>query len=270
MIRHPHIGMAFTFALIASTACISVKAIAQQAAPDQQSQRQESPTATTATPDPAEQTARGRLADAKAVLKLSTEQEKLWSPVEDAVRNLQERTRDLRSSFSDVRPNDQIERLRRLSELSTQRGDALKRLADAVQPLWATLSDEQKRDLPRFVGVAAERTDQDRMMGRGRNSSDDRSVGRQRYGGGWRDDDRHYGEDSRHGSSDDGRRQGRDDVQGLRDRDDDQRRDRVDGYSRWGSQDQDDVRPRSREWDRNRRGFDRRSERDRCRCYDRD
>ena len=121
--------MALTLALIASTACIPVKAIAQQAAPDQQSQRQESPTAT---PDPAEQTARGRLADAKAVLKLSTEQEKLWSPVEDAVRNLQERTRELRSSFGDVRPNDQIERLRRLSELSTQRGDAFKRLADAV------------------------------------------------------------------------------------------------------------------------------------------
>lgn len=251
MIKHIPVAAAVILALIASTACIPVKANAQQAAPAQQSQQQES-SATTAGKD--EQPAQGRFADSKASLKLSTEQEKLWAPVEDAMRNLQERRRTLRSSSGDDRPNDQIERLRRTAELSTQRGDALKRLADAIQPLWATLSDEQKRELPRIVSVATGQGDQDRMTGRGRNADDDRSMDRRRQGGDRRDDDGYSDEDHGRGSGG-GQRHGRND---------DQRRDRVDGYSRRGSQD--DDRPRSSEWHRDRRDFDRRSERDRCCC----
>ena len=285
MITPTPIMIAFTSVLIASTACISANAYAQ--ARDQQSQRQDSGTAN---PDEDEQNARGRRADVKASLKLSTEQEKLWGPVEDAVRNLKERTRDLGSS-GDPRLNEQIERLRRFGELSTQRADALKKLADAVQPLWATLSDEQKRDLAHFVSITARRQfemmrerrglriredgeetrdlgrrGQDRMMGRGRNSADDRSMGRPRRDDDWRDEGLHFGENGRRGWS--GQRQEQDDVRGRRDHEDDQRRDHVDGYSHRGWQD--DYRPRSREWDRGRRDFHQRSERDRCGCDDRD
>ena len=64
---------------------------AQQPMPYQPSQRQELPAVRDPQPVP------DRLANIKARLRLSTEQEKLWGPVEDAVRNLQARTRDLRS-----------------------------------------------------------------------------------------------------------------------------------------------------------------------------
>jgi hypothetical protein len=258
MVKHIPIAMAFTLALVASTACIPVNANAQQAAPAQQNQQQESPAATTGKD---EQPAQGRLGDAKSGLKLSTEQEKLWGPVEDAMRNLQEKSRTLRSSSGDDQPTDQIGRLRRTAELSTQRGEALKRLADAVQPLWATLSDEQKRELPRIVGVATGQDDQDRM-GRGRGADDDRSMDRRRQGRDRRDDDGYSNENGRSGSGG-GQRYGRDD---------DQRRDRTDGSSRRGSQDdyrhdyRHDDRPRSREWNRDRRDFHRHSERHRDCC----
>jgi hypothetical protein len=202
-------------------------------------------------------------------LKLSAEQEKLWGPVEEALRNLQERTRDLRSSFGPGQPDDQIERLRRLGDLSAQRGDALKRLADAIQPLWATLSDEQKRELPRFVRVAAGQTDEDRMSGRGRDPGDRPGMEYRRRGGEGSDDPRGRmmgrGDEPNDQMSMGRRRQGG--YRGDRDQryeGSEQRGDRFGGY--WGSQQ--DSRPR--EFDRDRRDFDRRSDSDGCRCYDRD
>ena len=256
MLRLPQIAKVFLLALLSSIAC---EAAAQQAVPNQPSQRQELPAARDPQPMP------DRLANPKARLRLSTEQEKLWGSVEEAVRDLQARTRDLRSfSLAEVDQDDQVGRLRRLGELSAQRADALKRMADAVQPLWATLSNEQKREMPRFAGVAA-RDDLDRAPHRGRRNFDDDD--RRYSGGSWRD--HHRFDDGGSGRRGDYGRHGdpRDDEQGWRGREDryryryrdhgDFRAERRDSY-RW------------RDGDGGRRDFDRRSEHHLCRCYDRD
>ena len=251
MLRLPQIARISLLALLASMAG---EAAAQQPMPYQPSQRQELPAARDPQPVP------DRLANTKARLRLSTEQEALWGPVEDAVRNLQARTREFRSfSLAEVDQDDQVERLRRLGELSAQRADALKRVADAVQPLWATLSNEQKRELPRFVGVAP-RNNLDRAPPRERDRDDDRGYSE----GNWREHHRFYGRD------DDRRRDyGGDDL-----RDHERRsRGREDHYRhRDYGEFRDERRDRYRERDRDdgRRGIEPGWERHLCRCYDAD
>jgi len=82
-----------------------------------------------------------------AGLRLSAEQEKLWPPVEDAMRNL------ARLHVSHVeeqgRPamDDPVGMLRRMSGRMSQAAEALGKLADVAAPLYATLDDSQKRRL---------------------------------------------------------------------------------------------------------------------------
>jgi hypothetical protein len=87
----------------------------------------------------------------KQSLRLSAEQEKFWGPVEEALTKLDEQRQALRSAQMGQESADQIERLRRRAELTSQRAEALKKLADALQPLWSSLSDEQKRELARAL-----------------------------------------------------------------------------------------------------------------------
>jgi len=266
MIRHTQ--AAFVLAFVASSAVIAYKADAQERLP-QSFQRENAPE-----PD---EPSRGALS-AKAALKLTAEQEQLWNPVEAAVRNLQERTRVLRSRRSDG-PNDQMDQLRRMADSLAARGDALKTLADAVQPLWTTLSDEQKRLLPRFIGAAAGQNagqnDEDRTSSRGRDARDDPDMGRRHDGRGdhrpmmRRGDDSDQAMGRRHGG--DGRdehrrmaRRGDDTGQSGMDRSegsDDQRGERFGPSSRGWQQ---DARPQPRDFARDRSDFDRRADRDRC------
>ena len=211
-----------------------------------------------------------RLSGIKQTLRLSTEQDKLWGPVEEALINIRENRRAFRTALSESEPTDQIERLRRRAAFAAQQADALKKLADAIQPLWATLSDEQKRDLTRGLRMGP-RIDQDRRMG-SRRFDDDGGIPRRPDRGGWRDDDQDRTDrDRRDRDSEDWRQHRHDRMMGRRGGDDsddrdDMRRDRFDRSSRFRSQD-DDYRPRSRDFDRDRRDDDRRSFREYCRCY---
>jgi zinc resistance-associated protein len=202
-----------------------------------------------------------RLSNVKQFLRLSPDQEKLWAPVEEALVNISEQRRAFRSELSGDDRADQIERLRRRAELATRRGEALKKLADAVQPLWATLSDEQKRELMWSLAMGPSRGDQDRQTGYRRDDGERfrrpyRYDNDDRVDRGWRDRD--YSE--RRYRYPDGMRGYRNDDA---DDDDGMRGDRSD-RSRWRSDDND--RPRWREFDRDRRDFDGRSGRDNCRC----
>lgn len=93
-----------------------------------------------------------RIAGLKAGLKLTAEQEKLWPPVEKAIRdtatNRQARMDALRKQRMDgnSRP-DIVERLKTGADRMTETAADLRRLADAVGPLNATLDDGQKRRL---------------------------------------------------------------------------------------------------------------------------
>jgi hypothetical protein len=94
----------------------------------------------------------------KAALQLTPEQEKLWPQVENAIRaNVQDRRariakvretvgRRADQNSSEVLKNrDPIAFLQRRSEALAQRSADLDRLAEAWQPLYKTLSPEQRQ-----------------------------------------------------------------------------------------------------------------------------
>jgi zinc resistance-associated protein len=90
-----------------------------------------------------------RIAALHAGLQLTPDQEKLWPAVETAFRDTAKMIAEQRQKLRDEpRPSDPVAWLRRISDNTTARGETLKKLADAAAPLYATLSDEQKRRLP--------------------------------------------------------------------------------------------------------------------------
>ncbi|MBJ6127766.1 Spy/CpxP family protein refolding chaperone [Microvirga splendida] len=98
-----------------------------------------------------------RIASIKAGLKLTADQERLWAPVESAIRtaaterftNMQERPdRDERRSM------DFMQRLERRSGMMTERAQRSATVATALRPLWDTLTEDQKRIAPRLMREA--------------------------------------------------------------------------------------------------------------------
>jgi hypothetical protein len=94
----------------------------------------------------------------KAALQLTPDQEKYWPAIEEAIRarakdrqarlqNVEARITELRnkSPVEAMRDRNPVEFLHRRAEALTQRAADLKKLADAWQPLYPTLSQEQKR-----------------------------------------------------------------------------------------------------------------------------
>lgn len=92
-----------------------------------------------------------RIAGLHAGLKLNPEQEKLWPPVETAMRDLFKQRaaqREARKEFKRERGrmvDDAPGALRAMADAATARGEALRKLADASTPLFATLDEGQKR-----------------------------------------------------------------------------------------------------------------------------
>jgi hypothetical protein len=106
-----------------------------------------------------------RVALIKAALQLTPEQEKYWPAVEDAIRarakNRQarwERLAELRDSgpMEALHERNPVELMQRRAESLSQRAADLKKVADAWEPLYKTLSEDQKKRLV-FVTVVAAR-----------------------------------------------------------------------------------------------------------------
>jgi hypothetical protein len=102
--------------------------------------------------------ANARVATIHARLALTPDQEKLWPPVENVLRDLaqkraerMEQMRVERERDDKAAPPDAIDRLRRSADFMAETGNDLKRLADAAQPLYEKLDDAQKRRLQRMV-----------------------------------------------------------------------------------------------------------------------
>ena len=104
---------------------------------------------------------------AKAALQLTPEQEKFWPAVENAIRARAEDRKARVAKISEtvgrradqnpievLRNRDPIAFLQRRSEALAQRSADVDKLADAWQPLYQTLTPEQKRRLG-FVAVSA-------------------------------------------------------------------------------------------------------------------
>ncbi|KRR02740.1 hypothetical protein CQ12_06580 [Bradyrhizobium jicamae] len=142
-----------------------------------------------------------RIAAVHAGLKLSAEQEKLWPPVEAAVKEFAKlridranaRMNASRDDSSQQKPDDPVARLRDRAETMAASAAAMKKIADAADPLYKTLDDSQKRRL-------AILTRMDRFGSREgwRHHRFEREMGRDR------DFDRHRNRYERDGSPDRG------------------------------------------------------------------
>jgi LTXXQ motif family protein len=141
-----------------------------------------------------------RIAAVHAGLKLTPDQEKLWPPVEAAVRDFAKLRLDranARMKASDdskdaQKPDDPVARLRERADNMATSAAALKKIADAADPLYKTLDDGQKRRLKILThmehrsGEGWRHRAFERGMGR---DGGDRGHGGDRDGGGDHDSD---------------------------------------------------------------------------------
>ena len=126
-----------------------------------------------------------RIEIVKAALQLTPDQEKLWPPIEDAIRARAkdrqariaiavERARELRdrSRIEVLRDRNPIEFMKRRADRLAQPSADLKRLAEAWEPLYQTLTPEQKRRMA-FLAIIAVREMRDAVEDRRVRSDDD-------------------------------------------------------------------------------------------------
>jgi hypothetical protein len=106
-----------------------------------------------------------RVAMIKAALQLTPDQEKYWPALEDAIRARAknrharwERVAELRDNgpMEALHEKNPVELMQRRAERLSQRAADLKKVADAWEPLYKTLSDDQKTRMA-FVTVVAAR-----------------------------------------------------------------------------------------------------------------
>lgn len=101
-----------------------------------------------------------RIAAVHAGLKLTADQEKLWPPVEAAVRDFAKQRLDRanarmaaekadadKSDADKQTADDPVARLRARADNMAATATSLKKIADAADPLYKTLDDNQKRRL---------------------------------------------------------------------------------------------------------------------------
>ena len=96
-----------------------------------------------------------RIAAVHAGLKLTADQEKLWPPVEAAVREFAKLRIDRANArmnaptddSSQPKPDDPVSRLRERADNMATTAAAMKKIAEAADPLYKTLDDSQKRRL---------------------------------------------------------------------------------------------------------------------------
>jgi len=101
-----------------------------------------------------------RIEITKAALQLTPDQEKYWPAVEEAIRNraknrqarigkIAERLSEMhdKSPVEVLRDRNPVDFMQRRADVLAQRAADLKKLADAWQPLYQTLTPDQKRRL---------------------------------------------------------------------------------------------------------------------------
>ncbi len=150
------LALALTGLIGAGTFATAQLATAEQNQPSAQTQQSEATQSKEEfKPSAADRAAfmEARIAALHAGLALTPDQEKMWPPVETALRDLSktrmaiwERLHQMR--HDETRKTDPIAWLKTVSENQLARGEALKKLADAAAPLYTSLSDEQKHRLP--------------------------------------------------------------------------------------------------------------------------
>jgi Spy/CpxP family protein refolding chaperone len=103
-----------------------------------------------------------RIGIVKAALQLTPDQEKYWPAVEDAIRSraknrqarLERRMEMRESTTGAAHERNPIELMQRRADALAQRSADLKKLADAWDPLYKTLSADQKKRMAFVSSVA--------------------------------------------------------------------------------------------------------------------
>jgi hypothetical protein len=148
-----------------------------------------------------------RIAAVHAGLKLTADQEKLWPPVETAVRDFAKMRIDRANARMNAnkpgdandaqKPDDPVARLRQRADNMATTAAALKKIADAADPLYKTLDEGQQRRLAilthgggRFGGGWRHHGFEHGMMGGGRDGGYGRDGGPDRDRGGRGDPER--------------------------------------------------------------------------------
>jgi hypothetical protein len=95
-----------------------------------------------------------RLAALKAVIDLTPEQERLWQPLEAAIRDIVRDAAERRTRrFAASQPAHFLDVLGVIADAEAARGRDLRRFVDAAKPLVASLTEAQRRRIPAFLGM---------------------------------------------------------------------------------------------------------------------
>jgi len=126
-----------------------------------------------------------RIAMIKAALQLTPDQERFWPAIEEAIRarakdritRIESVTTGVaeradRSPIENLRDRNPVEFMNRRADALAQRSSDLKKLAAAWQPLYQTLTPEQKRRMG-FVAMVVVRDLRDRAEQRRMDDADD-------------------------------------------------------------------------------------------------
>jgi len=126
-----------------------------------------------------------RIAIIKAALQLTPDQERFWPAIEEAIRarakdritRIESVTTGVaeradRSPIENLRDRNPVEFMNRRADALAQRSSDLKKLAAAWQPLYQTLTPEQKRRMG-FVAMVVVRDLRDRAEQRRMDDADD-------------------------------------------------------------------------------------------------
>lgn len=95
-----------------------------------------------------------RILALKTVITLTPEQQKLWSPVEAAIREVAKLSAERRADRAKAPPPASfVEILERIADAEAVRAKDLKTVTQALKPLVASLTPEQQRRIPAFLGL---------------------------------------------------------------------------------------------------------------------
>ncbi len=166
-----NLSRALAVTLLAATIPATI-VLAQQAAPGDQPTTEQVEKRHGPSPETIARLEDGRIAMAKAALKLSPDQEKLWSPVEQNIRASFEERRKAREAWAAKREERRAEkgdrkheqlalperiekRSQKLTERAakmTERAAKAKEYAEVLKPFYASLSEEQKAVASHVLG----------------------------------------------------------------------------------------------------------------------
>ncbi len=129
-------------------------AVAPPALADDATQPADPPAIELYTPADAQAVLDARIIALKTVIGLSAAQEKLWPPVEAAIRQIAADSASRRARRADApEPASFVDILERTADAEATRAADLKKAAEALKPLVASLTPEQQRRIPAFLGL---------------------------------------------------------------------------------------------------------------------